>query len=184
MSLTALLTLLLQPILAIIGSIVGGIIGVLVVLAVLFSLKSIAITKSFYTKIIRMTAKYFYIASVLLDFGLIVLVECIRMYGFKHSSVEWLSLFVGILAFGMLVNVSLWSYYFSSKKISKFHSFLSEKLFDLKLSLKTLKFRIQWNLLLPLKNKIQRKIRNLIGDIKWKIYDTKRKMFDDEWKYR
>ena len=61
MSLTALLRLLLQPILAIIGSIVGGIIGVLVVLAVLFSLKSIAITKSFYTKIIRMTAKYFYI---------------------------------------------------------------------------------------------------------------------------
>lgn len=152
MSLTALLTLLLQPILAIVGSIVGGIIGMLVVLAVLFCFKGFGIAKSFYTKIIRMTAKYFYIASVLLDFGLIVLVECIRMYGLKYSLVEWLSLFVGILAFGMLVNVSLWSYYF-----------LSEKLFDLKLSLKTLKFRIQWNLLLPLKNKIQWKIRNLFG---------------------
>lgn len=184
MSLTAILTLLLQPILAIIGSIVGMLFAMLVVSAILFSLKSIAITKSFYTKIIRMTAKYFYIASVLLDFGLIVLVECIRMYGFKHSLVEWLSLLIGILAFGMLVNVSLWSYYFSSKKISEFHSFLSEKLFDLKLWLKYKIFkRIEWKLIL-LKNKVKCKVRNLIGDIKWKIYDTKRKMFDDEWKYR
>lgn len=116
----------------------------------------------FLSKIVVFIAKHFYIASILLDFGLIVIIKCIRIYGLNHF---WFYFFVGSLGLGFLINVSVWFYFFLYEKLSNFSEWLSEKLFDFKLWLKYKIFkRIEWKLIL-LKNKVKCKVKHLFrGD--------------------
>ncbi|RDU61762.1 hypothetical protein CQA43_08535 [Helicobacter ganmani] len=124
----------------------------------------------FISKIINFIVKHFYIASVLLDLSLIVIIKYIKIYGFNHF---WLYFFVGSFGYAFLMyNFGLF-YFFLSEKLMDLKDKLKDLAWDLKFGIEKLawkiRFNIAWKLLIPLKRKIKFWIDDIKLWLKWKI---------------